>query len=147
MSKISAADAALNFTWLELSKHVSCSIAICTVVYIAIHSLCKRHFKRSHALCEDEGKTPKSGSESHAKGGKSKKAPAMSSKLATRVISTVNAVVCCVGGVLIMFDVFHQDNSDYFSGCGNGIDIFLCWLGGCVIGYTLLISPPLPLAC
>ncbi len=61
----------------------------------------------------------------------------MSSKLASRVISTINAIVCCAGGVVIMYDVFHDDKSDYFSGCGNGIDVFLCWLGGCVIGYLV----------
>ncbi len=61
----------------------------------------------------------------------------MSSKLASRVISTINAIVCCAGGILIMYDVFHDDKSDYVSGCGSGIDIFQCWLSGCVIGYLV----------
>lgn len=131
----SASGSALDFSWSELSKHVTCSIAVFTALYIALHRACKRHFSRSHRLCQDElnahKKTQTDEKSPRAKG------PSMSSKLATRVISTVNAIVCCAGGIVIMYDMLHNDNSDYSSGCGNGIDHYLCWLGGCVIGYLV----------
>jgi hypothetical protein len=136
--------AALNFSWLELTQHAASSTVLFVMIYVAIHKACRRHFSKSHPLCEDESKSLKNQANSSAKQGTetdakvpSKKGLAMSSKLATRVLSTINAIVCCIFGVVIMFDLHHDDMSDYFSGCGNGIDIFLCWLGGCVIGYLV----------
>ena len=135
--------AAINFSWAELSQHVSCSTVVFVMIYMAIHKACKRSFQ-THPLCEDERTVPKSqpnttakqGTEAVAKSQKKKSLP-MSSKLATRVISTINAVVCCAAGVVIMFDLHFDDKSDYFSGCGNGLDVSLCWLGGCTIGYLI----------
>jgi hypothetical protein len=136
--------AALNFSWPKLAQHVGCSIAVFVMIYVAIHKACRRHFSKTHPLCEDEAKSPKNQDKSSSKPGvgsdakiRKEKGPSMSTKLATRVLSTINAIVCCVSGVVIMFDFHHDDMSDYFSGCGNGIDIFLCWLGGCVIGYLV----------
>lgn len=100
---------------------------------MSIHRMCKRSFSKSHPLCDDERKSPPKEGVARQQG----KGTSMSSKLATRVISTINALCCCAIGVFVMLDVFHNDGSDYFSGCGNGIDIFLCWAGGCVIGYLV----------
>jgi hypothetical protein len=124
--------------WPQVFKHVSCSIVVFVAAYTIIARACKSHFFKTHPLCKDELESPKQVGETDTKRPKEKKrGPAMSSKLASRVISTINAIVCCAGGVVIMYDVFHDDKSDYFSGCGNGIDIFVCWLGGCVIGYLV----------
>jgi hypothetical protein len=136
--------AALSFSWSELAQHVACSTAVFVLIYVAIHKACKRHFSKSHPLCEDESKSPKNEAKYSANQGletsvkrRKENGPNMSTKLATRVLSTINAVLCCVSGVVIMFDLHRDDLSDYFSGCGNGIDIFLCWIGGCVIGYLV----------
>jgi len=131
----SASGLALDFSWSQLSTHVTCSIAVFVAAYLLIHRACKRHFSKTHRLCEDE-RNPATKTKTDEKAPKAK-GPSMSSKLATRVISTINAVVCCCGGVVIMYDLLHDDNSNYSSGCGNGIDPYLCWLGGCVIGYLV----------
>jgi hypothetical protein len=122
--------------WYELFKHAACSMAVFVAAYTIIHRACKRHFSKTHPLCKNELESIKQVGETHTKS-LNRKGPTMSSKLATRVVSTINAIVCCVGGVLIMFDVFHDDKSDYFTGCGSGIDVFLCCLGGCVMGYLV----------